>query len=65
MFGVGATMKRAAQAVEFSSLGLLTNLYAVTRKDSKIKDGRTSTRRGVKCRRLARQLHGALHEGLS
>ena len=36
MFGVGATLKRA-QAVEFSKPYLLTNLYAVTRKDSKIK----------------------------
>ena len=37
MFGVGATMKRG-QAVEFSKPYLLTNLYAVTRKDSKIKE---------------------------
>ncbi len=36
MFGVGATLKRA-QAVEFSKPYLLTNLYAVTRKDSAIK----------------------------
>lgn len=35
MFGVGATLKRA-QAVEFSKPYLLTNIYAVTRKDGKI-----------------------------
>jgi ABC-type amino acid transport substrate-binding protein len=36
MFGVGATLKRA-QAVEFSKPYLVTNIYAVTRKDGKIK----------------------------
>src|SRR3954451_19011634 len=36
MFGVGATLKRA-QAVEFSKPYLITNIYAVTRKDGKIK----------------------------
>ena len=37
MFGVGATLKRA-QAVEFSKPYLITNIYVVTRKDSKIKN---------------------------
>src|SRR5262245_43419707 len=32
MFGVGATLKRG-QAVEFSKPYLITNIYAVTRKD--------------------------------
>jgi ABC-type amino acid transport substrate-binding protein len=36
MFGVGATLKRA-QAVEFSKPYLVTNIYAVTRKEGKIK----------------------------
>ena len=36
MFGVGATLKRA-QAVEFSKPYLITNIYVVTRKDSKVK----------------------------
>jgi ABC-type amino acid transport substrate-binding protein len=36
MFGVGATLRRA-QAVEFSKPYLVTNIYAVTRKDGKIK----------------------------
>ena len=36
MFGVGATLKRA-QAVEFSKPYLVTNIYAVLRKDGKIK----------------------------
>ena len=36
MFGVGATLKRA-QAVEFSKPYLITNIYAVTRKDGKIR----------------------------
>jgi cyclohexadienyl dehydratase len=35
MFGVGATLRRA-QAVEFSKPYLVTNIYAVTRKDGKI-----------------------------
>jgi cyclohexadienyl dehydratase len=36
MFGVGASLKRA-QAVEFSKPYLITNIYAVTRKDGPIK----------------------------
>lgn len=36
MFGVGATLKRA-QAVEFSKPYLVTNIYAVVRKEGKIK----------------------------
>ncbi|MBM3596846.1 MAG: amino acid ABC transporter substrate-binding protein [Alphaproteobacteria bacterium] len=36
MFGVGATLRRA-HAVEFSKPYLVTNIYAVTRKDSKVK----------------------------
>ena len=47
MFGVGATLKRA-QAVEFSKPYLLTNLYAVTRKDSKIKKWEDIDQKGVK-----------------
>ena len=47
MFGVGATLKRA-QAVEFSKPYLLTNLYAVTRKDSKIKKWEDVDQKGVK-----------------
>ena len=47
MFGVGATMKRG-QAVEFSKPYLLTNLYAVTRKDSKIKEWKDIDQKGVK-----------------
>ncbi len=47
MFDVGATMKRG-QAVEFSKPYLLTNLYAVTRKDSKIKEWKDIDQKGVK-----------------
>jgi ABC-type amino acid transport substrate-binding protein len=47
MFGVGATLKRA-QAVEFSHPYLLTNVYAVTRKDSKIKKWEDIDKKGVK-----------------
>ncbi len=47
MFGVGATLRRA-QAVEFSKPYLLTNLYAVTRKDSKIKKWGGHRPEGVK-----------------
>ena len=47
MFGVGATMKRG-QAVEFSKPYLLTNLYAVTRKDGKIKKWEDIDKKGVK-----------------
>jgi len=47
MFGVGATLKRA-QAVAFSKPYLLTNLYAVTRKDSKIKKWADVDQKGVK-----------------
>jgi len=47
MFGVGATLKRA-QAVEFSRPYLLTNLYAVTRKDSKIKKWEDIDQKGIK-----------------
>ena len=44
MFGVGATLKRA-QAVEFSKPYLVTNIYAVTRKDGRSRAWGTSTRR--------------------
>src|SRR3982751_7097692 len=47
MFGVGATLKRA-QAVEFSHPYLLTNIYAVTRKDSKVKKWADVDQKGVK-----------------
>jgi len=47
MFGVGATLKRA-QAVEFSKPYLVTNIYAVTRKDSKIKTWEDIDQKGVK-----------------
>ena len=47
MFGVGATLKRA-QAVEFSKPYLITNIYVVTRKDSKIKKWEDLDQKGVK-----------------
>jgi cyclohexadienyl dehydratase len=47
MFGVGATLKRA-QAVEFSKPYLITNIYAVTRKDGKIKSWDDIDQKGVK-----------------
>jgi cyclohexadienyl dehydratase len=47
MFGVGATLKRA-QAVEFSKPYLVTNIYAVTRKDGKIKAWEDIDKKGVK-----------------
>src|SRR5215212_961178 len=47
MFGVGATLKRA-QAVEFSRPYLLTNIYAVTRKDSKVKKWEDVDQKGIK-----------------
>ena len=47
MFGVGATLKRA-QAVEFSKPYLVTNIYAVTRKDGKIKTWEDIDQKGVK-----------------
>lgn len=47
MFGVGATMKRA-QAVEFSKPYLVTNIYAVTRKDGPIKTWEDIDKNGVK-----------------
>ncbi|MGE0769280.1 MAG: ABC transporter substrate-binding protein [Hyphomicrobiaceae bacterium] len=47
MFGVGATLKRA-QAVEFSKPYLVTNIYAVTRKDGKIKTWDDIDKPGIK-----------------
>ena len=47
MFGVGATLKRA-QAVEFSKPYLVTNIYVVTRKDSKVKKWEDLDQKGVK-----------------
>ena len=47
MFGVGATLKRA-QAVEFSKPYLVTNIYAVTRKDGKVKTWDDIDKKGVK-----------------
>jgi cyclohexadienyl dehydratase len=47
MFGVGATLRRA-QAVEFSKPYLVTNIYAVTRKDSAIKSWSDVDKKGVK-----------------
>ena len=47
MFGVGATMKRG-QAVEFSKPYLVTNIYAVTRKDSKVKKWEDVDQKGIK-----------------
>jgi cyclohexadienyl dehydratase len=46
MFGVGATLKRA-QAVEFSHPYLVTNIYAVTRKEGKIKQWADIDKPGV------------------
>ena len=46
MFGVGATLKRA-QAVEFSKPYLITNIYLVTRKDSKVKKGEDLDQKGI------------------
>src|SRR4030095_16923373 len=47
MLGVGATLKRA-QAVEFSKPYLVTNIYVVTRKDSKVKKWEDLDKKGVK-----------------
>lgn len=47
MFGVGATLKRA-QAVEFSKPYLITNIYAVTRKESAVKSWGDVDKKGVK-----------------
>jgi len=47
MFGVGATLKRA-QAVEFSKPYLITNVYAVVRKDGPIKSWEDIDKKGVK-----------------
>src|SRR6201994_3681695 len=47
MFGVGATLKRA-QAVEFSKPYLVTNIYAVVRKDGKIKKWEDIDQKGIK-----------------
>lgn len=47
MFGVGATLRRA-QAVEFSKPYLITNIYAVTRKDGNIKKWEDVDKKGVK-----------------
>ena len=47
MFGVGASLKRA-QAVEFSKPYLITNIYAVTRKDGPIKSWADVDKTGVK-----------------
>jgi ABC-type amino acid transport substrate-binding protein len=46
MFGVGATLKRA-QAVEFSKPYLVTNIYAVVRKEGKIKKWEDIDKPGV------------------
>src|SRR5580700_8806332 len=46
MFGVGASLKRA-QAVEFSKPYLITNIYAVTRKDGPIKSWADVDKKGV------------------
>ena len=46
MFGVGASLKRA-QAVEFSKPYLVTNVYAVTRKDGAIKTWADVDKKGV------------------
>src|SRR3977135_3992152 len=47
MFGVGPTLKRG-QAVEFSKPYLITNIYAVTRKDGKIKTWDDIDQKGIK-----------------
>src|SRR4029079_14107802 len=47
MFGVGATLKRA-QAVEFSKPYLVTNIYAVVRKDGQIKTWEDIYKNGIK-----------------
>jgi cyclohexadienyl dehydratase len=47
MFGVGATLKRA-QAVEFSKPYLITNIYAVMRKDGPIKTWEDIDKKGIK-----------------
>jgi cyclohexadienyl dehydratase len=47
MFGVGATLKRA-QAVEFSKPYLITNVYAVVRKDGPIKTWEDIDKKGIK-----------------
>lgn len=47
MFGVGASLKRA-QAVEFSKPYLITNVYAVTRKDGAIKTWADVDKKGIR-----------------
>src|SRR6187200_1906259 len=47
MFGVGASLKRA-QAVEFSKPYLVTNVYAVTRKDGAIKTWADVDKKGIR-----------------
>ena len=47
MFGLGATLKRA-QAVEFSKPYLVTNIYAVVRKDGPIKTWEDIDKKGIK-----------------
>lgn len=47
MFGIGATLKRA-QAVAFSHPYLITSIYAVVRKDSKIKEWTDIDKPGVR-----------------
>lgn len=47
MFGLGATLKRA-QAVEFSKPYMLASVYAVTKKDGKIKTWSDIDKPGVK-----------------
>ena len=63
MFGVGATLKRA-QAVEFSKPYLITNIYAVTRKDGKIKKWEDIDQKGVKAAVSLGSYIERLHEGL-
>lgn len=47
MFGIGASLKRA-QAVEFSKPYLITNIYAVTRKDGPVKSWADIDKPGMK-----------------
>lgn len=47
MFGIGATLKRA-QAVAFSHPYLITNVYAVTRKDGPVKSWADVDKSGVR-----------------
>ena len=59
----GRRLKRA-QAVEFSKPYLITNVYAVIRKDGPIKKWEDIDKKGIKVAVTLGSLHRALHEDL-